>query len=147
MAKSVERPVSCSAPCEKLVVVPATLEPRPTWAGLVPPVLALAAPPPRRVWLSTSWNTVVEDLKPEVLTLAMLLPTTSIIVWWLRRPDTAENMERIMAGLLASRSGWDSRSGCGSSGRWVGSDRVNGRRVVGGTGDRCGPRRFRASRT
>ena len=41
-----------------------------------------------------SSNTVEELLKPAVLTLAMLLPTTSIIVWWLRRPETAEKRER-----------------------------------------------------
>jgi hypothetical protein len=37
-----------------------------------------------------SWNTVVDDLKPTVLTLAMLLPVTSSICWWERRPEIPE---------------------------------------------------------
>ena len=41
-----------------------------------------------------SWNRVWLDLKPAVLTLAMLLPVTSIIVWCERRPLIEENMER-----------------------------------------------------
>jgi hypothetical protein len=57
------------------------------------------------VWLSTSWNTTLLDLKPVVLTLEMLLPTTSIIVWWFRRPEMAENIERIMWVLLGGRDG------------------------------------------
>ena len=40
-------------------------------------------------------------MKPVVLTLAMLLPTTSIIVWWLRRPEMAENIERIMGEWIS----------------------------------------------
>src|SRR5690606_19738283 len=107
IAKSVVRPVSCSAPWAKFVVMPATLEPRPMVAGLVPPAVAVGAPAPRSTWLSTSWNTVVELLKPVVLTFEMLLPTTSIIVWWFRRPETAENMDRIiLGGLLCDGVGW-----------------------------------------
>ena len=96
MAKSVERPVRCRDPWAKLVAIDDTREPRPIVLGLVPPVVAVARPAPRNVWLSTSSKTVDDDLKPLVLTFEMLLPTTSIIVWWLRRPEMAENIERIM---------------------------------------------------
>src|SRR3954451_17965292 len=96
MAKSVMRPERCIEPCEKSVLMAPRREPRPTWAGLVPPRAAEGAPPPARVWESTSVKTVLDPLKPVVLTLAMLLPTTSIIVWWLRRPEMAAYMERIM---------------------------------------------------
>lgn len=62
--------------------------------GLEPPPPAVAAPAPRMVWLSTSLNTTFEPLKPVVLMLAMLLPTTSIIVWWFLRPEMAANIDR-----------------------------------------------------
>ncbi|GBD15849.1 hypothetical protein HRbin26_00743 [bacterium HR26] len=35
-------------------------------------------------------------LKPVVFTFEMLLPMTSIQVWWARNPEIAENMDRIM---------------------------------------------------
>src|SRR6478609_1645833 len=35
--------------------------------------------------------------------LAMLLPMTSIMVWWPRRPETAEKSERSMSGVLPGR--------------------------------------------
>src|SRR3954465_6908688 len=92
--KSVARPVLCVAPWFQLVVIAATFTPRPTWAGLVPPRFCAAAPPARMTWDSVSWKTVWLPLKPTVLTLAMLLPVTSSLVWWARRPETAENMER-----------------------------------------------------
>ena len=38
-------------------------------------------------------------LNPVVLTLAMLLPITSIRVLWLFSPETPENMERIITNL------------------------------------------------
>ena len=43
---------------------------------------------------SMSWKSTRPDLKPTVLTLAMLLPMTSIMTWWPRRPEMAENIER-----------------------------------------------------
>ncbi len=77
-----------------------TVTPKPTCIGLVPPRDAVSMsdgePAPRRVWLKTSWNVTREDLKPGVFTLATLLPITSILVWWVRRPDTALKSERIM---------------------------------------------------
>jgi hypothetical protein len=39
-------------------------------------------------------------LKPTVLTLAMLLPITSILVWCERKPDTLENMDIIIGFTL-----------------------------------------------
>src|SRR4051794_36078599 len=108
--KSVERPVDWVAPCVQLVVMAATLTPRPTCAGFVPPRSAAGAPPARITWDSVSWKTVWLDLKPTVLTLAMLLPVTSILVWCARRPEMAENMERSMgeeplAGWVRRRRG------------------------------------------
>src|SRR3954463_1963219 len=102
--KSVDRPVDWVAPCVQLVVVAATFTPRPTCAGFVPPRSAAGAPPERMTWDSVSWKTVCEPLKPTVLTLAMLLPVTSIFVWWARRPEMAENMERSMGGGLLAGS-------------------------------------------
>src|SRR4051812_42322420 len=104
-ARSVARPVRCNAPWLKEVVMADTLEPRPTCAGLVPPSCPAGAPAPRRVWLSTSWKTTELDLKPVVLTLEMLLPTTSIIVWWFRRPEMAENIERIIGASFHRTKG------------------------------------------
>ena len=57
--KSVERPVDWVAPWVQLVVMAATLTPRPTWAGFVPPRSAAGAPPARMTWESVSWKTVV----------------------------------------------------------------------------------------
>src|SRR5688500_12722500 len=94
--KSVDRPVDWVAPCVQLVVIAATLTPGPTCAGFVPPRFAAGAPPARITWDSVSGKTVWLPLKPTVLTLAMLLPVTSILVWWARRPEMAENIERSM---------------------------------------------------
>src|ERR1035437_6769720 len=47
-----------------------------------------------------SWKFTRPDLKPTVLTLAMLLPMTSIMIWWPRRPEIAENIERSIWSLL-----------------------------------------------
>jgi hypothetical protein len=43
-------------------------------------VLAVAAEAGATVWLYMSWNITRLDLNPTVLTLAMLLPITSIFV-------------------------------------------------------------------
>src|SRR5687767_13338022 len=98
----------------------ATLTPRPTCAGLLPPRSAAGAPPARMTWDRVSWKTVWDPLNPTVLTLAMLLPVTSILVWWARRPEMAENMERSMGR---------SSSGCGGR-------RSAGVRRAGGSGRR-----------
>src|SRR4051812_19692127 len=72
----------------------ATRTPRPICAGFVPPRKLDGALEPWMSWLRVSWNTVFEALKPVVLTLAMLLPTTSIMVWLARRPLMPEYRER-----------------------------------------------------
>src|SRR3954451_12447952 len=113
--KSVERPVFCVEPWLKLVLIPATLTPSPTCAGLVPAVSAVGAEPLRSSWESVSSKTVVLLLKPTVLTLAMLLPTTSIFVWCARRPEMAENIERSM-GWNSSLGGFACGAGRGRSG-------------------------------
>src|SRR5215204_7536689 len=113
--KSVERPVFCVAPWVQLVVVAATLTPRPTCAGFVPPRSAAGAPPARMTWDRVSWKTVCDPLKPTVLTLAMLLPVTSILVWCARRPEMAENMER-STGRVSSGVGSPVGGECGSVG-------------------------------
>src|ERR1700754_2485385 len=86
--RSVGRPVVCEEPWRKLVLVAATWTPSPIWIGLVPPrpAVALAPEPAVSIWLRVSWKTVVLDLKPMVLALAMLLPVTSSMVWLTRRP-------------------------------------------------------------
>src|SRR4051794_31059555 len=96
--KSLARPVFWVEPWPKFVVMPATLTPSPTCAGLVPAVSPLGAEPLRSTCDSVSSKTVVLLLKPTVLTLAMLLPATSSLVWWALRPEMAENMERSMRG-------------------------------------------------
>src|SRR3954469_24291073 len=110
--------------------MPATLTPRPTWAGLVPAVSPLGAEPLRSTCDSVSSKTVVLLLKPTVLTLAMLLPATSSLVWWARRPEMAENMERSMRG--APRVG----GRCAGSGGGGGPGRRGG--SSGGSGGRQG---------
>jgi hypothetical protein len=77
--RSVLRPVTWAAPWAKLVSMPASRTPRPTWAGLVPPLPACGAPAPRTIWDRVSAKVAWLDLKPAVLMLEMLLPVTSII--------------------------------------------------------------------
>src|SRR3954467_5294844 len=114
--KSVARPVDWVAPCVQFVVIAATLTPRPTCAGFVPPRFCAGAPPARITWDSVSWKTVWLPLNPTVLTLAMLLPVTSILVWWAGGAGMAEKIERSM-GRNASDVGGEpvgagKRSGC-----------------------------------
>ena len=91
------RPVTWLAPWVNTPSIEATLVPRPIWMALDPPWPAPPEPAPERVWLRASWNVMTEALKPAVFTLAMLLPTTSIIVWCDRRPEIPANIERIMS--------------------------------------------------
>jgi hypothetical protein len=58
----------------KIGSMEATRTPRPSWSGL------MLSPGPRRSWKSASSNVTEDALNPGVFTLAMLLPTTSIIV-------------------------------------------------------------------
>src|SRR4030042_3132129 len=80
-----------------------TIMPRPTCSGLTPPTSVVGFAAPERVCDSMSWNSVRPRLKPVVFTLAMLLPRTSILVWWFMRPDTPAHSDRIMALLLRPR--------------------------------------------
>src|SRR5690606_25910365 len=96
---SVARPVFWLEPWVKLVEMPATCTPRPTWAGLEPPRSASGPVAPWVIWDKVSWNCTDEDLKPVVFTLEMLLPVASSIVWWARRPEIPEYRERSMVLL------------------------------------------------
>src|SRR6266581_4089902 len=109
--RSVSRPVFWAAPWEKLLWMPARRTPRPTCAGLVPPVPVVGPPAPRTSWLSVSWKVVWLALYPVVLTLAMLLPVTSIICWCARRPLMPENRERSMVWVCLSFGGCRSSGG------------------------------------
>jgi len=77
-----------------------TAEPRPICFAFTPPVVPapvpLAAAAALMVSLYKSLKVTVLFLKPTVFTLAMLLPITSMRVWWLRSPVTPENNERII---------------------------------------------------
>src|SRR3712207_1685394 len=83
----------------------ATRTPSPTCIGLMPPPgwLRPAASrlpgwlPPRSSCDRVFSKTTRLALKPAVLTLAMLSPTTPIIIWCARRPETPANIDRIMA--------------------------------------------------
>src|SRR6186713_2043612 len=86
--------VVCAEPWPKFVEMAPSWTPRPTCAGFRPPTPWPGAAAARTIWLSVSSKIVELDLKPVVLTLAMLLPTTSIIVWCARRPVMPENRER-----------------------------------------------------
>src|SRR5690349_5876631 len=50
-------------------------------------------------WLMASWNRALEDLKPSVLTFAMLFDVTSSISWCERRPLMPEKRERSMSDV------------------------------------------------
>ena len=67
--------------------------PRPTWNEFVPPDVSVGLVPAFTNWLNVSLNVTREPLNPIVLTLAMLLPITSIIAWWFLKPDTPAKSE------------------------------------------------------
>ena len=116
---SVARPVLCEEPWAKLVLTPATRTPRPIWAGLLPPVSPWGAEAPWVIWDSVSWNWVEDALKPAVLTLAMLLPVTSSMVWWARRPEIPEYSERSMGTAFLRVESWSGSGRCGEPGDGV----------------------------
>src|SRR4051812_6538766 len=99
-------PVAWFEPCVKFRAVPATWTPRPYWTAFVPPVVAVGPPAPWTVWLSVSSNSVVLDLKPVVLTLAMLLAVTSSMRWWAPRPEMPVKRDCSMWGLLDQMKRW-----------------------------------------
>ena len=73
-------PVDWTEPSVKSKSMLATPVPRPICFGFVPPTLSCGADAPVSVWESVSANVVRLDLKPVVLTFAMLLPLTSMRV-------------------------------------------------------------------
>ena len=77
MATSVATPVAPMAPLLKLRWVPATVTPRPTWPGFVPPVFVPGAVPSEKLRLKVGVNCMRFDLNAVVFTLEMLLPITS----------------------------------------------------------------------
>src|SRR5918998_658622 len=99
-ARSSALPVVCSAPpCMRLSIEP-SCTPRPTWRALEPPWTAFGAEEPDCICESESLKVVRPDLKPVVLTLAMLFDVTSSIVWWDFSPLMAENMLRSIGRFL-----------------------------------------------
>src|SRR3954464_4375624 len=84
------------APAPMTLSMEPSVTPRPTCAALAPAKPADDCEPPRSVCWSWSRNVVRPPLKPTVLTLARSLAATSSITCWVFRPETAENMLRIM---------------------------------------------------
>src|SRR5437762_5390760 len=78
MARSRASPVAVTEPPVVLRWVPAILTPRPIWNGLVPPDTPDGAEPRPRLRLKTVEKSRRLDLYAVVLTLAMLLPMTSM---------------------------------------------------------------------
>ena len=79
-------------------VIDAVDTPRPICFALIPPVPVRAFGPlaPWVVWYIISLKVTEEDLNATVFTFAILLPITSILVWCVLRPDTAENNDLII---------------------------------------------------
>jgi hypothetical protein len=72
--------------------------PRPICLGFTPPVPVLALAPLALcvVWLISAAKVMELDLYATVLTFAMLLPITSILVWCALRPDTPAKSDLII---------------------------------------------------
>src|SRR5437867_10199064 len=87
-----------------MFLVASVVTPVPTWMGGVPLAAPLAPLEPRSVWLKESAKSTRPDLKPVVLTLAMLLLMTSICSWNCWMPLTPEVRERIIM-LFGLRTG------------------------------------------
>src|SRR5690606_3838228 len=96
MARSVVIPVGCRLPAVCSTSMLPNCTPRPTCCGLVPPRVPMGAVAARIVSYSMSLKVTRLALNPTVLTLAMLLPMTSMRVWWVKSPETPENSDRIM---------------------------------------------------
>src|ERR1041385_9060811 len=83
--------------------------PEPICSEAAPLVLALPPLETRKVSLNESAKSTRADLKPVVLTLAMLLPMTSISSWKFCKPLMAEVRERSILlwswGLVRLRRG------------------------------------------
>ena len=75
-------PVLSEAPADvMLIFVEPVATPRPICFALVPPVVSVAPDAACVVWYIISLKVTDEDLNATVLTLAILLPITSIFVW------------------------------------------------------------------
>src|SRR4051812_38836514 len=107
MARSRASPVAETEPPVVLRWVPAILTPRPIWNGLVPPRSAEGAEPVPSVRLNMVENIRRLDLNAVVLTLAMLLPITSMFRELALRPERAVYRAEVegMRGLLGSVCG------------------------------------------
>ena len=92
-------PVAWSDPSAKFLVIAPEVAPRPICSGFVPPRLPLGAEP--KVKFCRNWvlKSSEEDLKPTVLTLAMLLPTTPICSWLVARPLSAVLRDEVMPAM------------------------------------------------
>src|SRR5689334_14932903 len=103
MARSRPSPVAVTEPGLVLRWVPAILTPRPIWNGLVPPETVEGAEPSPRLRLNTVENTSRLLLYAVVLTLAMLLPMTSMFRELAVRPDRPVNIAVVegMGGVLS----------------------------------------------
>ncbi len=91
--------VVCAEPCCAIAVLIApVVTPRPICLALIPPVPVSALAPDADcvVWYIKSRNVTDCDLYPVVLTLAILLPITSIFVWCVLRPATPEKSDLII---------------------------------------------------
>src|ERR1700722_9861822 len=80
MARSDGTLVLVMPPWLKSISVAEMLAPNPICSGLVPPLVLVGAEPAERVCDSCVVNRTLEDLKPLVSALAMLLPMTAIAV-------------------------------------------------------------------
>src|ERR1051325_4409279 len=96
MARLLVTPVTSREPSLKLRETPPATVPMPTCRGLVPPRSLSGAEPKEKVWENCDLKSRREDLKPTVLTLAMLLPTTSSLDWLVERPERPVWREDVM---------------------------------------------------
>ena len=88
MATSVLTPVVWSDPWLKIVSIEETCIPSPICFGLTPPTRSFGREAPCMFWLIMSWKLTRPFLNPVVLTFEMLLPITSMRIWWFCRPLT-----------------------------------------------------------
>ncbi len=96
MAKSVFLSVVWTEPCLKIFVIELIWVPSPICIEFLPPSSPWGAVAIFAVWLSKSEKFARLYLKPVVLTFAILLPSTSMAIWWACKPLTPAQSERII---------------------------------------------------